>query len=386
MDDYPSDAMTSPPPDMGALGMMTPQDRTVEEEPEPEAGLEELISDDLEQDNVEERLAALHTEIGEAVTQQDFARAWRLQKEVEMTEQLKIKLSAFDDKIAAAIRGMHEAASSQRYIEAEQFKEEIEAVKAHKREVTSVETQIAKLEIQSLVHATNPDGGLQAALGVKSQIEGLSKRREVILEKEAKLAAARANLRHAVSMKEYARAETLKNELSALKGSELVAPPPNSLASNTNVPQNPDSFSPVFSQPSQQPVPPAPHVATRSDDVVTNLATLIWQTSQKDEQNPFLPQQTGDNREEHMRFKRRLLNFYQKYNPSKLPSVTSCLEEYKGHEERLFAALIEKYGPEPPDLMSLPLPPGWRLVESSSGDVFYIHSSGKKQWERPPYS
>lgn len=45
----------------------------------------------------------------------------------------------------------------------------------------------------------------------------------------------------------------------------------------------------------------------------------------------------------------RLLNFYEKYNPDKIDEVDDVLDRYVGHEEKLFAALVRKYGPEPGD-------------------------------------
>eukprot|EP01060_Flectonema_neradi_P038906 TRINITY_DN8325_c0_g1_i1.p1 TRINITY_DN8325_c0_g1~~TRINITY_DN8325_c0_g1_i1.p1 ORF type:complete len:711 (+),score=155.73 TRINITY_DN8325_c0_g1_i1:80-2212(+) len=81
--------------------------------------------------------------------------------------------------------------------------------------------------------------------------------------------------------------------------------------------------------------------------------------------------------------RQRLVNFYNHYNPSKLPSVVVTLLEYRGHEDTLFNTLIQKYGPEPPDTMAQPLPSGWRLVESTQGDLFYKHTDGRKQWEKP---
>ena len=80
--------------------------------------------------------------------------------------------------------------------------------------------------------------------------------------------------------------------------------------------------------------------------------------------------------------RRRLINFYQGYNPSKLPSVIHTLHEFCGHEDALFRALCEQYGPEPP-LVDPVLPQGWRLTESSKGDLFYKHISGRKQWQSP---
>ncbi|KAJ9471048.1 hypothetical protein DIPPA_09738 [Diplonema papillatum] len=81
-------------------------------------------------------------------------------------------------------------------------------------------------------------------------------------------------------------------------------------------------------------------------------------------------------------YRQRLCRFYQVYNPSKLPSVSSCLKEYQGYEEDLMAALVRRYGPEPIE-DTTPLPPGWRLVESTRGDLFYINNDGRKQWQRP---
>jgi density-regulated protein len=45
----------------------------------------------------------------------------------------------------------------------------------------------------------------------------------------------------------------------------------------------------------------------------------------------------------------RLTAFYEKYVPDKVASVPSLLEKYAGKEEKLFHALVEKYGPEPDD-------------------------------------
>ena len=43
----------------------------------------------------------------------------------------------------------------------------------------------------------------------------------------------------------------------------------------------------------------------------------------------------------------RLSAFYEKYQPSKVSSVQATLDKYAGREEELFAALVQKYGPEP---------------------------------------
>ncbi|DBA03763.1 TPA: hypothetical protein N0F65_005653 [Lagenidium giganteum] len=46
---------------------------------------------------------------------------------------------------------------------------------------------------------------------------------------------------------------------------------------------------------------------------------------------------------------KRLLAFYQKYNPDKIADVPGVLAKYKGKEAQLFNALVKKYGPEPGD-------------------------------------
>ena len=45
----------------------------------------------------------------------------------------------------------------------------------------------------------------------------------------------------------------------------------------------------------------------------------------------------------------RLMEFYKKYVPEKVETVPSLLEKYAGKEEKLFQALVQKYGPEPHD-------------------------------------
>lgn len=45
----------------------------------------------------------------------------------------------------------------------------------------------------------------------------------------------------------------------------------------------------------------------------------------------------------------RLTAFYEKYQPDKLSDVPSLLEKYAGKEDKLFVALVKKYGPEPED-------------------------------------
>ena len=91
-------------------------------------------------------------------------------------------------------------------------------------------------------------------------------------------------------------------------------------------------------------------------------------------------------------FRERLLRFLNRYAPFRLPQTANILRQYEGHEAGLFAALAEKYGPEPAladvdyfnDSMP-PLPAGWVRIECvSRGDVFYKNiDTGKRQWRRP---
>ena len=45
----------------------------------------------------------------------------------------------------------------------------------------------------------------------------------------------------------------------------------------------------------------------------------------------------------------RLTAFYMEYQPDKVSDVPSLLEKYSGKEDKLFLALVKKYGPEPDD-------------------------------------
>ena len=47
--------------------------------------------------------------------------------------------------------------------------------------------------------------------------------------------------------------------------------------------------------------------------------------------------------------KERLIKFYEQYQPEKVDGVDVILEKYAGKEEKLFIALVKKYGPEPED-------------------------------------
>eukprot|EP01062_Namystynia_karyoxenos_P011302 TRINITY_DN14040_c0_g1_i1.p2 TRINITY_DN14040_c0_g1~~TRINITY_DN14040_c0_g1_i1.p2 ORF type:complete len:360 (+),score=78.97 TRINITY_DN14040_c0_g1_i1:80-1081(+) len=43
----------------------------------------------------------------------------------------------------------------------------------------------------------------------------------------------------------------------------------------------------------------------------------------------------------------RLRRFYELYNPERIPDIDRLLHQCAGHEDALFAALVQKYGPEP---------------------------------------
>mmetsp|Transcript_8220 Transcript_8220/g.15478 ORF Transcript_8220/g.15478 Transcript_8220/m.15478 type:complete len:256 (-) Transcript_8220:3309-4076(-) len=47
--------------------------------------------------------------------------------------------------------------------------------------------------------------------------------------------------------------------------------------------------------------------------------------------------------------KERLTKFYEKYQPDKIDAVPGLLVKYEGKVDKLFAALVQKYGPEPED-------------------------------------
>ncbi|RNF25700.1 uncharacterized protein Tco025E_02137, partial [Trypanosoma conorhini] len=46
-------------------------------------------------------------------------------------------------------------------------------------------------------------------------------------------------------------------------------------------------------------------------------------------------------------YRDRLATFYERYAPAKLRQVDAQLQKYAGREEDFFAALVQKYGPEP---------------------------------------
>ncbi|EKF32120.1 hypothetical protein MOQ_004035 [Trypanosoma cruzi marinkellei] len=53
-------------------------------------------------------------------------------------------------------------------------------------------------------------------------------------------------------------------------------------------------------------------------------------------------------------YRERLVAFYEKYAPRKVGQVDAQLEKYAGREEDFFAALVQKYGPEPGNAAGTP--------------------------------
>jgi hypothetical protein len=62
----------------------------------------------------------------------------------------------------------------------------------------------------------------------------------------------------------------------------------------------------------------------------------------------------------------RLVRFYRAYNSDKLAIVDDTLAKYDGREEELFAALVDKYGPEPPARKTRGTKRGPRLAQQTS--------------------
>jgi cyclophilin family peptidyl-prolyl cis-trans isomerase len=96
---------------------------------------------------------------------------------------------------------------------------------------------------------------------------------------------------------------------------------------------------------------PTPITHTTSEDVTSQFATKEslqwfqsarhhWQSSPRTPVQPILPIPT-----EGKNYRDRLMQFYKKYNPSKLESIETTLTKYKGRENDLFRNLQEKYCP-----------------------------------------
>lgn len=77
----------------------------------------------------------------------------------------------------------------------------------------------------------------------------------------------------------------------------------------------------------------------------TQRELLLEQAAQigiEDENGPQVTQSAGG-KQEQLAFRKRLVDFYTKYNPEKLDTVDRTLDSFAGREEELFAKLHEKY-------------------------------------------
>lgn len=74
----------------------------------------------------------------------------------------------------------------------------------------------------------------------------------------------------------------------------------------------------------------------------SSTATGSEETATNDDSPPVPPLEPWTTEE-------RLTKFYEKYVPEKVGDVPSLLEKYAGKEDKLFIALVKKYGPEPED-------------------------------------
>uniref|UniRef100_A0A7S1QX02 Protein kinase domain-containing protein n=1 Tax=Neobodo designis TaxID=312471 RepID=A0A7S1QX02_NEODS len=96
--------------------------------------------------------------------------------------------------------------------------------------------------------------------------------------------------------------------------------------------------SPVSSQASAPPTPAGPPQQPQAYQQAYQ---------QPPPQQPYQQQQPMD-------YRQRLMNFYQHYAPEKASNVDSILQAYRGKEEKIFADLESKYGPEPHKLGQQP--------------------------------
>jgi density-regulated protein DRP1 len=87
----------------------------------------------------------------------------------------------------------------------------------------------------------------------------------------------------------------------------------------------------------------APWLKSTHPDIFSNLHG-DKQTSSKsaDAAAPAAPTEPWTTRQ-------RLTAFYTKYMPEKLDGIDAILDKYAGKEDKLFLALVKKYGPEPED-------------------------------------
>eukprot|EP01062_Namystynia_karyoxenos_P036499 TRINITY_DN2658_c0_g1_i2.p1 TRINITY_DN2658_c0_g1~~TRINITY_DN2658_c0_g1_i2.p1 ORF type:complete len:532 (+),score=183.37 TRINITY_DN2658_c0_g1_i2:79-1596(+) len=397
---------------------------------EPEPSVDGLDCGDLGEDNtaalLADRIVSLDSAADFAASERQYARAWRLQEERTRLERMRGRIELFDSDIAEAEQRQRQAVAQGDFLQAESLKDHIAFLRRERRAEVQCDYRILTLELNIIDCTTaNDEHSQQYAAQLREEVAATRAQRAAVSNIDAQCTELRRQARAAAFAEDYTLAARLKQQEEELGRSGGLyhpqypprepSPPP--AAPGRFAPAQPrpaaprvgamrvtgaDALGPLFAplqasprRPLTGPDPAAPQHsaaaprggsggggALAGDAVVSQLAAMIWESSRSQHGGaPGAAQPAGEAVDPVAR--RRLMSFYQHYNPSKLPSVARCLREYRGHEEKLFEALVQKYGPEPPDQLAAALPHGWRLVEGPTGDCFYLHEDGRKQWERP---
>ena len=97
-----------------------------------------------------------------------------------------------------------------------------------------------------------------------------------------------------------------------------------------------------------------PEPTTTTEKIVEEsnniIATPVENTTKNEQisENQNQQQQESDNSNSSPNsYRERLVRFYSKYNPEKVPLVDRALATFEGREDEMFVNLVEKYGPEP---------------------------------------
>lgn len=144
----------------------------------------------------------------------------------------------------------------------------------------------------------------------------------------------------------------------------------------TNPPQikEPHSLPRSTKSVSFHPVPTFSPQTAGASQKTSNFSELVWES--RESNSGYTAQDGGNVHNEGARqsYSARLVKFYEKYNPEKLPRVEEYLHHYRGKEEQLFAILISKYGAEPSDDLALK---STNSILSSEADSV-MHYAGKR--------
>eukprot|EP00759_Apiculatamorpha_spiralis_P041657 PhF_6_TR40209/c0_g1_i2/m.59706 len=96
---------------------------------------------------------------------------------------------------------------------------------------------------------------------------------------------------------------------------------------------------------------------------------------QSQQPEPSFPPVTSEKQMDHGTLRKRLIRFFEYYNPNNLANVDAILEQYSGCEEDLIPALIARYGPEPEESSQMvshndvqPTPQGSTIPEEADVD------------------